>query len=285
MRSIIKLIIFSFAILLPAIGLGKCIGDQSSPYPVRSVYVVPQMAASQLYVRWTPVLERVGLSAGICFDLIIAQTIPDFERELLSGKPNFAFMNPYHEVMAYCAKGYLPLLADGKNKLDGIIVVKNKSNIESIESLRGAKLAFPAPNAFAASLLVRAALAKQGIDIEPIYVKSHNNVYRSVIAGDVSAGGAVNNTLQREPPEVQEQIRVLFKTSSYMPHPFSVNPKISLKERDLVTQGFLELAKTEDGRRLLDGIQMPEPIPVNYARDYQPLERLGLEKFVVKSAN
>lgn len=285
MRSITKTIIFSCVILLPAIALGKCIGDQNSPYPVRSVYVVPQMAASQLFVRWSPVLEKVGLAAGICFDLTIVQTIPDFERELLSGKPNFAFMNPYHEVMAYRAKGYLPLLADGKNQLDGIIVVRNKSKIENINDLRGAKLAFPAPNAFAASLLVRATLAKQGINIEPIYVKSHNNVYRSVIAGDVSAGGAVNNTLQREPAEVQEQLRVLFKTSGYMPHPFSVNPKIPLKERNLVVQGFLDLAKTDEGRRLLDGIQMPEPIPVNYARDYQPLEGLGLEKFVVNSAN
>lgn len=285
MRAITKSTIFFVAMILPAIAFGSCIGDQKSRYPARSVYVVPQIAASQLYVRWAPVLEKVGITAGVCFDLTIVQTIPDFERELLSGKPDFAFMNPYHEVMAHHSKGYIPLLADGKNKLDGIIVVKNKSNIESIENLRGTKLAFPAPNAFAASLLVRATLAKQGIDIEPIYVKSHNNVYRAVIAGDVSAGGAVNNTLQREPLEVQEQVRVLFKTSSYMPHPFSVNPKISLKERQQVTLGFLELAKTEEGRRLLDGVQMPDPIPVNYARDYQPLERLGLERFVVKSAN
>lgn len=285
MRAITKSTIFFVAMILPVMAIGKCVGDQKSSYPVRSVYVVPQIAASQLYVRWAPVLERVGIAAGVCFDLTIVQTIPDFERELLSGKPDFAFMNPYHEVMAYRAKGYIPLLADGKNKLDGIIVVKNKSAIESIENLRGTKLAFPAPNAFAASLLVRATLAKQGIDIEPIYVKSHNNVYRSVIVGDVSAGGAVNNTLQREPSEVQEQLRILFKTSGYMPHPFSVNPKISPKEQEQVTRGFMELAKTEEGRHLLDGIQMPDPIAVNYARDYQPLERLGLEKFVVKSAN
>ncbi|MBU3621906.1 phosphate/phosphite/phosphonate ABC transporter substrate-binding protein [Polynucleobacter sp. CS-Odin-A6] len=270
---------------MPLLACGKCIGDPNSIYPIRSVYVVPQLAPAQLYVRWAPVLEKVGYSAGICFDLIIVRTIPDFERELLDGKPNFAFMNPYHQVMAYQAKGYFPLLADGKNKLDGIIVVKKKSGIESIESLRGAKLAFPAPNAFGASLLVRATLAKQGIDIEPIYVNSHNNVYRSVIAGDVSAGGAVNNTLQREPPEVQDQVRVLFKTTSYVPHPFSVSPAISLQERQKVTQGFLELAKTAEGRRLLDGIQMPDPIVVNYARDYQPLEQLGLAKFVVKNAN
>lgn len=285
MQVIAKFTIFTLISFLPLIAYGKCIGDPNSIYPIRSVYIVPQLAPAQLYVRWAPVLEKVGYTAGICFDLMIVRTIPDFERELLEGKPNFAFMNPYHQVMAYQAKGYFPLLADGKNKLDGIIVVKKKSDIESIESLRGAKLAFPAPNSFAASLLVRATLAKQGIDIEPIYVTTHNNVYRSVIAGDVIAGGAVNNTLQREPPEVQDQVRVLFKTTSYIPHPFSVSSKIPLKERQKVIQGFLELAKTDEGRRLLDGIQMPDPIVVNYVRDYQPLEYLGLSKFVVKNAN
>jgi phosphonate transport system substrate-binding protein len=272
--------------LLFAFGVNaECVGDLSARSKPSTVYIVPQLPASQLYVRWTPVLESVGKSAGLCFDLRIAQTIPDFESDLLSGKPDFAFMNPYHEVMAYRAKGYIPLLADGKEKLEGVIVVKSKSPIASIQDLQGAKLAFPAPNAFAASLLVRATLAKQGIHIDPVYVKSHNNIYRSVITGDVMAGGAVNNTLLREPAEVREQLRILYHTSGYMPHPFSANPRVSEKQREAVIQGFMDLGKTEAGRRLLDGVQMPEPIRVNYVQDYQPLERLGLDKFVVKNAN
>lgn len=285
MQTLIRAIFLSLSCLISCVAMGNCVGDQRSNVPVRLVYVVPQLPASQLYVRWTPVLERIGKSAGLCFELRIAQTIPDFERSLLEGVPDYAFMNPYHEVMAYRSRGYMPLMADGKEKLDGIIVVKSKSPVNSIDDLQGAKLAFPAPNAFAASLLVRAALAKQGIEIQPLYVKSHNNVYRSVIAGDVAAGGAVNNTLKREPAEVQEQLKVLYRTSGYMPHPFAANPRIGAKERESVVQGFLDLAKSEGGPQLLDAIQMPEPIQVNYAHDYRPLERLGLDKFVVKNAN
>lgn len=93
---------------------GKCIGDPNSIYPVHSVYLVPQLAPTQLYVLWTPALEKVGYTAGTYFDLVIVRTIPGFERELLNCKPNFAFMNPYHQVMAHQAKGYFLLLADGK---------------------------------------------------------------------------------------------------------------------------------------------------------------------------
>lgn len=277
MLAIIKTVSFIIEFAILTYALGACISDSNSKNLARTVYVVPQISASQLYVHWSSVLEKVGMASGECFDLKIAQSIPYFERDLVDGKPDFAFMNPYHEVMAYKARGYMPLLADGKNKLDEIIVVKSKSQLSSIKELHGAKMAFPAPNSFAASLLVRATLAKQGIDIEPVYVKSHSNVFRSVIAGDVVAGGAVNNTFQRESTEIKNEIKTLFVTSSYMPHPFSAHPRISENERENIIQGFMSFSKTDEGRRLLDGIQMPDPVMVNYSRDYKPLDRLDLE--------
>ena len=34
------------------------------------------------------------------------------------------------------------------------------------------------------------------------------------------------------------------------------------------------------GQALLQGIQMPRPVAASYARDYAPLEKLRLEKYV-----
>lgn len=124
-----------------------CLGDPSAVV-VRSVYIVPQLAPTQLYAAWAPVLERVGKSAKTCFDLQIPVSIAAFEKEILAGKADFAFMNPYHLVMARRAQGYDPLLADGKQMLDGIIVVKSDSPITSIAELKNKKVAFPSPNAF-----------------------------------------------------------------------------------------------------------------------------------------
>ena len=61
-----------------------------------------------------------------------------------------------------------------------------------MQDLDGADIAFPAPNAFGASLYMRALLAEQEkININPIYVETHANVYRNVIFGRASAGGGV----------------------------------------------------------------------------------------------
>ena len=282
---VIKKLLFGVALSMSSFLTFACIGDQASLATARSVYVVPQLPASQTYVRWTPVLEAIGHQTGLCFELHVSPTIPDFESSFLKGLPDFAFMNPYHQVMAHDAQGYIPLVADGKSKLEGIILVKADSPLVSIKQLEGKKMAFPAPNAFAASLLIRSLLARDGIDIDPVYVKSHNNVYRSIIVGDVVAGGGVNNTLEREPQEVREEVKILYRTPVFMPHPFSANPRVSPELRTKVAQAFIELAKTQSGRSMLDGIQIPEPVPVNYQNDYLPLEKLGVKKFVINGTN
>ena len=261
-----------------------CLGDPSAVI-TRTVYIVPQLAPTQLYAAWAPVLERVGRSAKTCFDLQIPASVPAFEKAVMTGKADFAFMNPYHLVMAHRAQGYDPLLADGKQLLDGIIVVKADSPITSIAQLKGQKVAFPSPNAFAASLLIRSFFAKAHTPIDPVYVRSHGNVYRAVILGDVAAGGGVNATYLRERLEVRERLKILYVTPGFRPHPFAAHPRIPFALSKAVVDGFMDMKSDSSSLALLEGIQMPDPIMVTYKQDYQALESMDLDKFVVNNEN
>ena len=281
----IEKMLIGIVALMMAFNAHACIGDRASSDPVYSVYVVPQLPATQSFTHWARVLEQIGKIAGLCFDLYVPPTIPAFESKFLDGVPDFAFMNPYHAVMAHEAQGYIPLIADSKIKLEGIVLIKADSTLTDLKQLNGSKLAFPSPNAFAATLLIRSLLAKDGIEIEPIYVRSHNNVYRSVIIGDVLAGGGVNNTFTREPPEIKNGLKILYRTPKFMPHPLSANPKVPEVIREKVIKAFLFLAETDAGKKMLDEIQIPVPVRVNYQADYLPLEKLGVKKFVVHGSN
>jgi phosphonate transport system substrate-binding protein len=86
-------------------------------------------------------------------------------------------------------KKYQPLLADGQDLLTGILVVRSDNPIKNLNDLKGKNVSFPAPNSFAASLLIRAELAKQKIEVNPVFVKTHSNVYRSVISKDALGWG------------------------------------------------------------------------------------------------
>jgi len=275
----ISLLSFSFA------AYGTCIGSQNANVTTYSFYVVPQLAISDTYLAWTPVLDRVGKKLNLCFDLKVLPGIPTFERDLLAGKPDFAFMNPYHLLPARTDQGYIPIIADGKNQLSGIIVVKKDSAIKSIQDLNGKKMAFPAPNAMAASLLIRVDLNRNNIKVIPEFVKTHGNVYRAVLVGDYIAGGGVNNTLKRESPVLQNQLRILYETQKITPHPIAAHPRVPTQIRQAVARTFVELGKDPSMAEQLDRIQIPQPMEVSYERNYQKLENLGLEKFLEKPSD
>ena len=246
-----------------------------------SVYVVPQLTPVAIHKAWAPVLEKLGQATGLVFQLIVKPSIPAFEEALASGAPDFAFMNPYDFIVAKRHKGYIPLLRDSANMLEGILVVRKDSPIKSIEELDAQTVAFPAPNAFAASLLMRAQLAKKHVYIIPSYVKTHSNVYRSVLLGDASAGGGVNNTFEREPADVREQLRILYVTPPSVPHPLAANPRVPKTVRAKVLASFINLATIPANAALFDAIQIPKPVPADYARDYRSIEALGLDEFAV----
>ena len=265
--------------------LAQCLGKAASKAQPLTFAVVPQLPAALIYARWAPILQRVGNDTDLCFDLQIPPSVPAFETQLLKGKPDLAFANPYHAVMAHRERGYLPLLADGHRKAIGILVVKKNGPITKLSDLKGQTVDFPAPNAFAASLLIRAALSKMGIHISPNYAKTHSNVYRSVIIGDAVAGGGIKNILLNEPAEIQNQLSVIFETPAYMPHPIIANPKLVESIRSKFTAAFIALKADPETARLLEAIQVTDPIRVDYKKDYAPLEKLGLEKYVVLEKN
>jgi len=257
-----------------------CFGSQVNT-KVYTFDVVPQYPAAKIFTTWSPLLQRIGQDAGLCFELRVSASIPEFEQRFLKAESDFIFLNPYHAVLAYQKKRYQPLLADGQDLLAGILVVRSDNPIKNLNDLKGKNVSFPAPNSFAASLLIRAELAKQKIEVSPVFVKTHSNVYRSVINKDAIAGGGVNNTLDNEATEVRQQLRVLYETSAYTPHPIATHPSISTEVRDRFFKAMVKLNQDEEGQKLLDGINLNKPREVSYAKHYKVLESLQLEKFLV----
>jgi phosphonate transport system substrate-binding protein len=249
-----------------------------------SIAVVPQFRAEEIHRDWTPVLERLRAATGASFSLRIAADIPAFEESMLAGEPDFAYMNPYHQVMARKAQGYIPLVRDSK-PLTGILVVRKDDPIKSVRELDGKEVAFPAPNAFGASLWIRALLAeREKIRILPAYVKTHSNAFRYAATGKAAAAGGIGVTLVDEPEELRSTLRVLLETPGVAPHPLSAHPRVPEAVRRLVTETLLGMAQDAAGQAMLKDIQMPAPVRADYARDYQPLEKFGLEKYVVRPA-
>ncbi len=244
-----------------------------------TVAVVPQFTALDIHRTWTPLLQALSAETGHEFKLVQLASIPEFERHFLAGQADFLFLNPYHMLMARRAQLYEPLVREKDRLLTGIMVVRKEHPATSLADLAGQTIAYPAPNSFGASLYLRSLLAQQSLTTVTVYAKTHSNAYRQVMTGLAAAAGGIRSTLEREPEEVRQSLRVLFETPGVAPHPFAAHPRIDRATQAKVRDALLSLAQ-RDTQALLRAVQMPNPTAADYQRDYAVLERLRLENFV-----
>ena len=266
-------------LLLAIIPLTASAADkQTTTY---TVGVVPQFEARKLHAIWRPILDQLEKETGYRFKLRGSPAIPDFEKEFVAGKFDFAYMNPYHVILANQHAGYIPLVRDHGRQLFGVLVVRKDSPIRSPKYLKDKAIAFPSPNALGASLQMRQELHDLfNISVKPRYVKTHDSVYLNVLLGETAAGGGVQKTLNRQKPEYKNSLRVIHTTKKVPPHPLAALPSVPEEVRTAVHKAMLKLGESEQGKKLLSKIPMKQIGPATM-NDYQPLKRIGLERFYV----
>lgn len=242
--------------------------------------VVPQYDLRRLAAIWEPVIADLGRRTGLKFELVRAPSIPDFERDYQAGHYDFAYLNPYH---AASARGYLPLVRDRK-PLQGILMVRRAaSRYRSVQDLDGSTIAFPAPNALAASLLMRADLTREiGIRFVPRYLTTHSLVYASVARGQVAAGGGVQETFNAQPAALRAELRVIYRTRELPAHPIVAHTRVPEVIRVQVRDALLAMGGCADGRARLAHIPIDDPVPAD-ANDAALIDKLDLDSFVVPS--
>ena len=245
---------------------------------IYTVGVIPQFEARKLYAIWKPIIDDLGLKTGLKFKLKGSSSISGFEKKLLAGEFDFAYMNPFHPIITKKTEAYTPLVRDHSKKLQGILVVRKNSSVTNIKQLDGKVIAFPAPNALGASLMIRAELANiYKINITPSYVNTHDSVYLNVIYKKTAAGGGVQKTLDHQKPGIKNQLRILYRTQTSAPHPFGVHPRIDERIAKKVQRAFLEMSNSKEGKRLLSQIPVKK-IGIAKFEDYTPLLKMGLDK-------
>ena len=213
--------------------------------------VVPQQAATALATSWIPLLSEISKRSGVNIVFRTAPDIPTFEERLKKGEYDLAYMNPYHYVVFHQAPGYGAFAQEKGRQLVGIVVVRKDSTASSLKDLAGQKVAFPAPAAFAASILPRGEFSRHQIDINAYYVASLDSVYRGVVQGAFAGGGGIQRTLESMAPDIAGSLRVIATTPKYTPHAFAAHPRVTPETLNKIRAAMLSMEGDEEGRRLL----------------------------------
>ena len=208
--------------------------------------VVPQQSPLKLSKKWLKVTNYLYQRTGIEVRFQTEKSIPEFEKELYAGKYDIAYMNPYHFIVAQEKQNYQAFTRAKKN-IVGIILSKEKSMDFNQEKLQGKTFLFPAPNAFAATLLTKFELQQKfGInvdkDCEVLYVNSHDSVYKGISRDIGYVGGGIirtyNNFISKED---KSKLNIVYKTSAYPSHPIAAHPRVDAQTIKKIQEAFLNM--------------------------------------------
>ncbi len=241
-----------------------------------TIGIVPQQAASTLAKRWVPVLKELEKDLGFKLQFSTAKNIPAFEQQVFEGNYDFTYMNPYHYVVFSQKPGYRAFAREKDKLIQGILVAKKDSPIKDVEDLKQQQLAFPSPAAFAASVLPRASLSKQGIAFTPKYVKSHDSVYRSVAKGIFPAGGGIKRTFNSVSEEVRSELKIFWITDGFTPHAFAAHPRIPEEHVQKLQQAMIGLINKPQGPGLLLGLNFKKGLIPAADADWDDVRSLDI---------
>ena len=246
--------------------------------------VVPQFEARELASIWVPILAELSKRTGLNLTMKGSPRIPEFEVAFEAGEFDFAYMNPYHALVAARKQGYIPLVRDAK-PLYGVITVRKDSPYKDVRQLAGKKVSFPAPNAFGASLLIRADLDEIfHTKVVALYAQTHTSAYLNTALGISEASGGIKATFEQQAPDIRDSLRILYETRKVPSHPILAHPRVPIAHRALVKNAILDMANTPEGAALLAKIPMLKAIPATPA-EFAALKSFKLEKYYVKSGD
>lgn len=238
--------------------------------------IVPQESSSRLAEQWTPMIQHISEELGRPVRFATAADIPTFEKRVGRKQYDIVYMNPYHYVEFSKSPGYRAVAREGNKQIRGLLVVNDNQPAQTLDELEGTTIAFPAPAAFAATILVRAELEKQGISYTPRFVSSHQSVYLNVARGFTAAGGGVERTFNSSVRDGLEGLRVLWRSEGYTPHAFAVHPDLPEDEVSAIRAALTGLAATEEGRPLLERASL-KPLVSARDSDWDDVRQLGLD--------
>lgn len=240
-----------------------------------SVGVVPQQSAADMAKAWVPLLAYLGERTGLRLHFETAKDIPTFEKRLAKGEYDIAYMNPYHYVVFHAAPGYNAFAREKDRKIQGFLVVQKNSTASRLEDLAGLPVAFPAPAAFAATILPLAHLKALGVAVKPSFASSHDSVYLGVSRGFFPAGGGINRTYENMPQELRANLRILWKSPLYTPHALAAHPKLQPAHVRRLLEALLALDADPRGRELLSGVGF-KGFEEGRDADWNDIRKLGI---------
>lgn len=239
-----------------------------SAIPVRNVSaednltlaIHPYLATDVLEKRFTPIIKYLSKKIGKSINIRIGSNYNEHIQYVGHNNIDIAYMGPVSYIKMTNTFGIKPLLArleiEGSPWFQGNIITRADSNINSLESLKGKRIAYGDPNSTMSYIVPHHMLHRAGIYTDSStkynFLSSHNNVAMGVLAGDFDAGAVKPAVFKKF--EAQG-LRIIANTPKISEHVFVARDNMTAKEIDILREAFLSMKNSEEGMNALHAIK------------------------------
>ncbi|NLM04685.1 MAG: phosphate/phosphite/phosphonate ABC transporter substrate-binding protein [Clostridiales bacterium] len=253
-----KRLVFIMSILMMFLAIG-CTQDKEA---VITMGFVPMRDGDKLIESVEPLTEILSEELGMKVEGFTATNYVGVIEGLGSGQVDFGFIPPFAYVLANQESGAEVILTainkSGEAKYRTQFLVRENSDIESFEDIKGKKVAFVDPSSTSGYLFPGAYLIEQGIDLEKdieyIYSGGHDKSLQLLLNGDVDVAVTfvdVRERYEEEFPNAKDETKILGYTD-YIPNiSVTVRGDMDQELKDRIQEALLKIADTDEAGELL----------------------------------
>lgn len=247
--------------------------------------------------QYLPLLDYLSRQTGYRFSLYFTENAGDLLKELISGKLQFAAIGAGTYLTAQSGAAIIPLVqgvnAKGEPGYRSILIVAPESRLQSLQDLKGKRVAFGSPTSTQGHWIPRIMLDEAGIALddleEYVYTRSHRTCAEAVIAGKADACGMQDTLANRLIKS--GSVRALATSAVYPSSGIFSTAAVPVEVRQQVLSALVDFdpqGRDRDGLYHWDRTEMAGGFTPASADTYADLrsksERLGLLPQVPQSA-
>jgi phosphonate transport system substrate-binding protein len=264
-----------------------------SKYQPIVVMLTPSVDAQRISMSGDSLMAYLHEQTGLHFRTSVPTNFIAVVEAFGADKADIAIMNTFSYLLAkakYNAHASLKVVRrDGEMSYRGQIIARAGSDINSLEDLRGRRMAYVDPSSTSGYIYPKALLQQRGISTgEEVFANKHDNVVTMIYQGQVDAGATYFSPADKKTgeqldararvkaqfPDVFEKIKILELTEPIPNDPVVFRADFPADVEQRIIEALLAYAGTARGKASLMDIASVEGLAPATDADYEAMRRL-----------
>lgn len=250
--------------------------------------IFPRRNAKVTAKLFKPIAKYLSRQLQREVKFVTAKDFKEFWVGVTEQQYDLVHYNQYHYLVSHKKFGYQVILKNeefGSAKIGGAITIRKDSGINSVQDLKGKKIAFGGgPKAMMSYIVPTYLLRKAGLqenDYQTFFAKNPPNAVFATYFEQYDAAGAGDVVIKLVVVKKRidtEKMKYLITSKPITHLPWAVRKGIAPSLRDKIQQALLNLNNTPEGKKLLKGAGLTGLIKAVDA-EYDPHREIANEVF------